>query len=95
MKSNLSPYARALLSRTVAAIFGGYALTCALVIFLGAIIPLPKGQAVLAASLASFAIFTAIIIWAFSVESLRKLWLWLLIPTVLFTAAGLLIGAGA
>ncbi|CAD5106721.1 DUF3649 domain-containing protein [Zestomonas carbonaria] len=84
--------ALALLSRSAAAILGGYALTSALVVFLGAIIPLPKGQAVLAGSLASFAIYTVAIVWVFAVRDLKRVWLGLLLPAVLFAGLGWLLG---
>ncbi|UVE17863.1 hypothetical protein NVV93_00225 [Pseudomonas sp. LS44] len=85
-------YGLALLSRVAAAIFGGYALTAASVIFLSALIPLPKSQAVLAASLASFAVYTAALVWAFVAERLGILWLSLLLPAAVLTGLGLLLG---
>ncbi|MBM7062630.1 hypothetical protein JQX08_18095 [Pseudomonas sp. UL073] len=85
-------YALALFSRVAAAILGGYALTAASVIFLGALIPLPKSQAVLAASLASFAVYTAALVWAFVAERLRTLWLSLLLPAAVLAGLGLLLG---
>ncbi|MCY1269553.1 hypothetical protein D9M68_245980 [compost metagenome] len=80
--------ALALLSRCAAAILGGYALTSAFVIFLGAVLPLPKGQAVLAGSLASFALYTAAIVWVFAVRDLRRVWLGLLLPALALAALG-------
>ena len=71
MKS-MSPRSLALLSRTAAALLGGYALTCASVIFLGAVLPLPKSQAILAASLTSFAVYTAVIVWVFATPNVSK-----------------------
>ena len=84
-----------LLSRTAAAILGGYALAAAAVIFLGAILPLPKGQAILAASLASFAVYTAAIVWVFAVQDNRRAWLGLLLPAVVLTLLGWWLGSGA
>lgn len=86
--------ALALLSRCAAAILGGYALTSACVIFLGAILPLPKSQAVLAASLASFAVFTAVIVWAFAEPRLGRIWAGLALATLLLGGAGLWLGGG-
>ncbi|MFP6848310.1 MAG: DUF3649 domain-containing protein [Pseudomonas sp.] len=83
-----------LLSRTAAAIFGGYALTSAVVIMLGAVLPLPKSQAILAASLASFAVYTAAIIWVFAVQDNRRAWLGLLLPAVLLALLGWWLGRG-
>lgn len=84
--------ALALLSRIAAAILGGYALTAAFVIFLGAVLPLPKGQAVLAGSLASFALYTAAIVWVFAVANLKRVWLGLLLPAVVLAALGAWLG---
>lgn len=79
----------ALLSRIAAAIFGGYLLATAVTILLGAVLPLPKGQAVLAGSLASFAVYTAAIIWAFAEKSLKRVWIGMLVMALVFTALGM------
>ena len=76
----------ALLSRIAAAIFGGYLLATAVTILLGAVLPLPKGQAVLAGSLASFAVYTAAIIWAFAE---KRVWIGMLVTALVFTALGM------
>lgn len=86
--------ARLLLSRSAAAILGGYALTSAVVIFLGAVLPLPKSQGVLAASLASFAVYTAAIVWVFAVQDNRRAWLGLLLPAVVLAVSGWWLGRG-
>lgn len=83
------------LSRITAAIFGGYALTSAVVIFLGAILPLPRSQAILAASLASFAVYTAAIVWVFAVQDNRRAWLGLLLPAAVLAPLGWWLGSGA
>ena len=67
-----------LISRIVAALFGGYALAA-----LGSVavlaLPMSKPQAVLTGMLASFAIVTAAVIWVFAVRSALKAWLGLLV----------------
>lgn len=83
-----------LLSRTAAAILGGYALSAAVVIFLGAVLPLPKSQAILAASLASFTVYTAAIVWVFAVQDNRRAWIGLLLPAVVLTLLGWWLGRG-
>lgn len=83
-----------MLSRSAAAILGGYALTSAVVIFLGAVLPLPKSQAILAASLASFAVYTAAIVWVFAVQDNRRAWLGLLLPAVVLAVLGWWLGRG-
>jgi hypothetical protein len=95
MKSTLSPGARLILSRTATAILGGYLLTTAFIVFLGGVLPLPRAQAVLAGSLASFAIYTAVIVWVFAVTDLRRIWRAMVIAAVALTAIGLLLAGGA
>lgn len=78
----------ALLSRTTAAVLGGYALASAGVVLLGAVLPGPRAEAVLAGTQASFALYTAAVVWAFAVPSLRRVWLGLLVPTLAMAAVG-------
>jgi len=76
-----------LVSRIVAALFGGYALAA-----LGSVavlaLPISKPQAVLAGMLASFAIYSGAVIWVFAVRSALKAWAGLII-----VAAPLLLAA--
>jgi hypothetical protein len=67
-----------LISRIVAALFGGYALAA---LFSVAVLALPmsKPQAVLTGMLASFAIYAGAVIWVFAVRSAWKAWAGLLI----------------
>lgn len=62
------------LSRVLAAIFGGYLFTSLLTVFLALVWPMPQAEAVVAASLLSFAVYTAAIIWVFSVRSATRAW---------------------
>jgi hypothetical protein len=74
------------LSRTVAAVLGGYALTALLVALLAVLLVwagLPRSEAVVAAAMAGFLIYLALLVWAFSPVRLRTLW------------AGLAAGSGA
>lgn len=77
--------------RTLLAIAGGYLLTNLLGVFLSYALPLSKSDAVVTASVLSFAIFTAAIIWVFSVKSLRQAWLGLAVPGIALEALILLI----
>jgi len=63
----------ALLARLVAALLGGYALA-ALVSVAALALPISKPQAVLTGQLASFAVYTAAVIWVFAVRSAWKAW---------------------
>ena len=62
-----------LVSRIVAALFGGYALAALSSVAVLAL-PLSKPQAVLTGMLASFAIYTGAVIWVFAVRSALKAW---------------------
>jgi hypothetical protein len=67
-----------LVSRIVAALFGGYALAA-----LGSVavlaLPISKPQAVLTGMLASFAVYAGAVIWVFAVRSALKAWVGLVI----------------
>jgi hypothetical protein len=67
-----------LVSRIVAALFGGYVLAA---LFSVAVLALPmsKPQAVLTGMLASFLIYAGAVIWVFAVHSALKAWVGLLI----------------
>ncbi|ABD88405.1 DUF3649 domain-containing protein [Rhodopseudomonas palustris] len=62
-----------LISRIVAALFGGYALAALLSVAVLAL-PMSKPQAVLTGQLASFAIYAGAVIWVFAVRSAWKAW---------------------
>ncbi len=63
-----------LLSRIVAALFGGYALA-ALGSMAALALPISRPQAVLTGMLASFAIYAGAVIWVFAARSARMAWL--------------------
>lgn len=70
-----------LISRIMAALFGGYALA-ALSSVAALALPLSKPQAVLTGMLASFAIYAGAVIWVFAVRSALKAWAGLIIVAV-------------
>lgn len=70
----------AILSRAAAAVFGGYAFASVCTVLLSFLLPLPVVEAVLAASLFSFAIHTAAAIWVFAAPTAVRAWLGLLVP---------------
>lgn len=82
-----------LLSRIVAAVFGGYALAA-----LGSVaalaLPMAKPQAVITGMLASFAIYAGAVIWVFAVRSARRAWAGLLIAAVPLLLAAWSVWAG-
>jgi hypothetical protein len=70
-----------LISRIVAAMFGGYALA-ALVSVAALALPMDKPQAVLTGMLASFIVFACAVIWVFAVRSARRAWAGLLVAAL-------------
>ena len=67
-----------LISRIVAALFGGYALAALSSVAVLAL-PSSRPQAVLTGMLASFAIYAGAVIWVFAVRSALKAWVGLII----------------
>ncbi|MEM1174487.1 MAG: DUF3649 domain-containing protein [Pseudomonadota bacterium] len=74
-------------SRVLAAVIPGYILANSASIFLGLLLPIKKTEGVATAVLLSFAIYTCVIMWVFSVRRLATVWLGLL-GAILFTAGG-------
>lgn len=70
----------ALGSRVLAAVVGGYALASVFSIWLSYLLPAELPEAVLAATLLSFAVYTAAIVWVFAAASAARAWLGLLLP---------------
>ena len=70
-----------LISRIVAALFGGYALAALSSVAVLAL-PMSKPQAVLTGLLASFALYAGAVIWVFAVRSALKAWVGLIIVAV-------------
>ena len=84
-KSNheeLNHYRKQVALRIALAVVGGYVLTNLLSVFLSYSLPLSKSDALVTASLLSFAIYTSLIVWIFSVKSLRHVWWGLAVPEV-------------
>lgn len=78
LSKDLSPIARyrwAILSRTLLAVVGGYIFTSLATGSLALALPLAKPQAVLAATQLSFALYCALVIWAFCASSPMRAWL--------------------
>ncbi|MFT3777306.1 MAG: DUF3649 domain-containing protein [Ottowia sp.] len=67
-----------LVSRIVAAVFGGYALA-ALTSVAALVLPMARPQAVIAGMLASFVVYTCAVIWVFAARSARRAWAGLLV----------------
>lgn len=61
------------ISRLLAAVLGGYLFTYGFTAALARLLPVERPDAVLVSTLLSFTLYTAFILWAFAVHSLRKL----------------------
>lgn len=83
MSGLTSRYRLQVLSRIVAATVGGYALAAAATVLLTVLWPLPKAQAVLAASMLSFVWYTIAVMWVFSTKSATRAWVGMVLPTAL------------
>jgi hypothetical protein len=85
-----------LVSRIVAAIFGGYGLAALSSIAVLAL-PVAPAQAVIGGVLASFAVYAGAVVWVFAVRSARRAWVGLAVAAAaLAIPAGLVwTGAGA
>jgi hypothetical protein len=84
------------LGRIAAAVLGGYALAASVAVFLAAVLPAGRAEAVVGGMQWSFAAYAAAVIWAFSPVSLLRVWIGLLLPAVVLGGLGwALRGAGA
>lgn len=71
------PPASAVLLRVTGALLGGYGFTAALVALLAGALPLvgmARSEAVVLAAMLGFVIYLLVLLWAFSVRSLARLW---------------------
>jgi hypothetical protein len=67
-------------SRVLAALFGAYALTSALTVLLALISPIAPPK--MAAQLASFPLYLALVLWVFHARSVTRTWGWLVLWTL-------------
>lgn len=61
--------------RALAGIGGGYGIAALATASLSVGLPMPRAEAVLAATMASFAIYTGAILWAFAARGLPQVWM--------------------
>ena len=69
-------------SRAIAAILGGYALAAASTAVLSLVLPLPRVDAVMTATLLSFTVYVFAAIWVFAARDALRAWLGIGVPTV-------------
>jgi hypothetical protein len=94
MAAGVAPASRPglrLLSRVAAAIVGGYALASACAVFLAAVLPMSRAEAVATGSMAAFAVYTGAVVWVFAASSPGRAWWGLLLPAAVLGAAGWLL----
>ncbi|MCC7701951.1 DUF3649 domain-containing protein [Janthinobacterium sp. GW460P] len=73
-------------SRSVAAIVGGYVLAALVTMLLSVTLPMARSEAVMTATLLSFAVYTCAVLWVFATRSALRAWLGLLIPAAVIAA---------
>lgn len=64
-------------SRTVAAVFGGYAMAALVASAFARWLPIARVEAVITGMLSSFAVYATVVILAFAMRSATRVWLWL------------------
>lgn len=88
-------YRWAVLSRVLAAVLGGYALTSAGTVLLALTWPgVPKAQGVLWASMLSFTVYTVAVIWVFTTRSATRAWIGMLGSTAVCAAVAWMLMPG-
>lgn len=87
MNATLWRYRIGVASRAVAAIGGGYVLTALLVTVLSLSLPGARAEATLAATLVSFALYAAAVVWVFAARSAARAWLGLSVPAAMLALA--------
>ncbi len=87
-------YRWAVVSRVAAAALGGYALSSAATILLSLAWPAPQAQAVMWATMLSFAVYAAAAIWVFATRSATRAWIGIGGATALLAVATWLLRSG-
>lgn len=70
------------ISRSLAALLGGYALSVALPLLIGLILPVDRAEGTLTALMLSFVVYTCAFLWAFAVRDHWRAWAGLLLPAL-------------
>lgn len=79
-------YRWAVFSRVIAAAIGGYAFTWAAIVLAALVWPLPRAEAVGAATMLGFVIYAAVVMWVFTTRSAWRAWIGLTVWTAVFAA---------
>jgi len=83
------------LSRSLAAIVGGYALAATSAMFFAVALPIARSQAVLTGMLIAIVLCACAALWAFATRSALRAWLGIVIPAALFWLATQWLGGAA
>ena len=75
-------YRLAVLSRTLAAVGGGYVLTTLATMVAARFLPMGRADAVMTATMLSFAVFTCAVIWVCAARSAWRAWCGLALPAL-------------
>ena len=75
--------------RVALAVFAGYALASSFAMALPSLLPMPRAQAVLTATLLGLVVHLVAVLWVFTQPDLRRVTTGLLLPAVLLTTLGL------
>ncbi len=81
------------LSRTLAAILGGYALAATCSMFFAVALPIARGQAVLTGMLVAIALCACAALWAFATRTALRAWVGIALPAALFWLGAEWLGA--
>jgi hypothetical protein len=71
------------LSRALAAIFGGYALAASFTAFLSLALPMHRSQSVLTGMLLGIVLYACAAMWAFATRTALRAWVGILLPAAL------------
>ncbi|RAI59704.1 DUF3649 domain-containing protein [Roseicella frigidaeris] len=82
------------LSRSLAAVLGGYAVAALAATALALWLPTSRAEAVLTGTMLSFALYAGAVLWVFAAASALRAWVGLLLPAALLGAL-VWLGGGA
>lgn len=73
--ASMAAYRLGVLSRSLAALLGGYAFAASASMLLALALPMPRAQATLTGLLAGIALYAVAAMWAFAARSAARAWL--------------------
>lgn len=80
--SRMTRYRLMVVSRILAAMIGGYALTAAISVLLALLLPVSRAEATQASTMLSFIIYAVVVIWVFSTRTATRAWIGLLVTAL-------------